>query len=1070
MWFLLNLKMFVIFLILFAYEALSQPLASGHSKFLGNVDGNSGPTANWSTYWNQITPENAGKWEYNEPSRGNYSWGGLDAAYNYAKQRGIPIRLHTLVWGQQYPGWIGSASLDTIAVAIEERIKIIGERYPDMDFVDVVNEPLHAYTNSADWPYAAKIKDALGGNGSTGWDWVIRAFEMARQYMPNAKLHLLDYNLLRSSTNANTIIQIVNLLQERNLIDGVCEQAHRMFIEDVTSETIKSNLNLLATTGLPIYINEFDLGNSGNAGTPNDDQQLQYYQRIFPILWEHHAVKGITIWGYIQGTVWQTSTYLVLTDGSERPAMIWLRNYLSKGNYRTHQSGNWDDVSTWEKHDGTTWIHPAPSIPTLASGPITILNGDTVNVSTSDSTNQLTIATGGTLAINSGVVLYVNDTIGTGMLVNGTVRNSGVLSSDTSIIIKFIEGGKYLHDQDGGIIPIVTWGFGSTCEIIGVTSSIPINVVQNFYNFTWNCSNQSVDLNVGWKSDATIAGTLTVTNSNWDHVSIDNPSYMFSLFGESGSYIVNNIVVNGYNAIFTAGNADTVTVNGNITISNGGMFSLSNNSDSITTFYVKGNITVIDSAYIGKSNSANNSKFVFCKSGTQNFVIPSTGVIFYGAPNIVVSSGSILNIGTSMFGGTGSFQIQSGATLQTGHIDGIDGNIKCTGTYGGENSLSTSANYIFNGSVAQTTGNLLPNTVNNLSINNNEGVTLSNTLIVDGTLDLQKGALSLGNNVLSYGTKGTLKYSGSTTQTTSDAEFPSLSGPKNLIISNASNVTLHASRTVETIILMRKLNIGANTLTADSIYNTTVSQFVLMSSGGFLRLTSVGLSQKLFPVGTIAYAPVWITNSGTIDTIGVGVADDAAQAAYGGRVKVKWTISESAEGGGNYRLQFGWWGSLEDNMFRLNRTHNAHIFWMGDTTEAGLGDYTVQFSAPPYSISRDGLTTLGQFAIGRFKDVPDIVKVEHSNGVVSSKFYLCQNYPNPFNPSTTIEFSLPVQSTVHLVLINMLGQVVKEIVHRDFDSGINKVTFNSSNLATGVYYYRLQAGNFVDIKKLVHIK
>lgn len=61
------------------------------------------------------------------------------------------------------------------------------QRYPNVDLIDVVNEPLH--TRPA---YA----DDLGGNGTTGWDWVIKSFEYARQYCPNAKLLINDYNIV----------------------------------------------------------------------------------------------------------------------------------------------------------------------------------------------------------------------------------------------------------------------------------------------------------------------------------------------------------------------------------------------------------------------------------------------------------------------------------------------------------------------------------------------------------------------------------------------------------------------------------------------------------------------------------------------------------------------------------------------------------------------------------------------------------------------------------------------------------------------------------------------------------
>ncbi len=78
-----------------------------------------------------------------------------------------------------------------------------------------------------------------------------------------------------------------------------------------------------------------------------------------------------------------------------------------------------------------------------------------------------------------------------------------------------------------------------------------------------------------------------------------------------------------------------------------------------------------------------------------------------------------------------------------------------------------------------------------------------------------------------------------------------------------------------------------------------------------------------------------------------------------------------------------------------------------------------------------------------------------------------QNYPNPFNPTTTIVFTLPARANVHLTLVNNLGQVVKELASGVFSAGRHEVVVDASNISSGVYFYRLQAGSFVDVKKLI---
>ena len=95
---------------------------------------------------------------------------------------------------------------------------------------------------------------------------------------------------------------------------------------------------------------------------------------------------------------------------------------------------------------------------------------------------------------------------------------------------------------------------------------------------------------------------------------------------------------------------------------------------------------------------------------------------------------------------------------------------------------------------------------------------------------------------------------------------------------------------------------------------------------------------------------------------------------------------------------------------------------------------------------------------------------ETPKGNLPEKFALAQNYPNPFNPSTTIRYSLPQRSHVTLSVYNTLGQQVAQLVNADIDAGNHDIQFNASNLASGVYFYRIQAGSYVETRKLVLIR
>lgn len=110
----------------------------------------------------------------------------------------------------------------------------------------------------------------------------------------------------------------------------------------------------------------------------------------------------------------------------------------------------------------------------------------------------------------------------------------------------------------------------------------------------------------------------------------------------------------------------------------------------------------------------------------------------------------------------------------------------------------------------------------------------------------------------------------------------------------------------------------------------------------------------------------------------------------------------------------------------------------------------------------------------RLKQIDTDGQYEYSDEVeidlVPTKYELYQNYPNPFNPMTNIKFSLPEDAKVNIRIYNMLGELVDELVNRDYKAGYHKVEFNASNYASGVYIYRLVTKNFTNVKKMMLVK
>jgi hypothetical protein len=103
-----------------------------------------------------------------------------------------------------------------------------------------------------------------------------------------------------------------------------------------------------------------------------------------------------------------------------------------------------------------------------------------------------------------------------------------------------------------------------------------------------------------------------------------------------------------------------------------------------------------------------------------------------------------------------------------------------------------------------------------------------------------------------------------------------------------------------------------------------------------------------------------------------------------------------------------------------------------------------------------------------FKDLATSID-EFNN--IPKEFFVDQNYPNPFNPSTSIQFGLPAQADVTLIIYDILGREVARLINNQvMNAGTYKFNFNASQLASGTYIYRLQADQKVEVKKMLLLK
>jgi hypothetical protein len=141
----------------------------------------------------------------------------------------------------------------------------------------------------------------------------------------------------------------------------------------------------------------------------------------------------------------------------------------------------------------------------------------------------------------------------------------------------------------------------------------------------------------------------------------------------------------------------------------------------------------------------------------------------------------------------------------------------------------------------------------------------------------------------------------------------------------------------------------------------------------------------------------------------------------------------------------------------------------GTTTEAQSYAFTDAQAAGTVRYRLKQIDFDGQFEYSNIIEVNTGLPTEE-NSNLPKQFALSQNYPNPFNPTTIIAYQLPVAGNVSLKIFDMLGKEVATLVNGRQDAGAYTVDFNASQLSSGVYFYRLQSGSFVQTRKMMLVK
>lgn len=700
------------------------------------------------------------------------------------------------------------------------------------------------------------------------------------------------------------------------------------------------------------------------------------------------------------------------------------------GDYRSVSSGDWGTAATWQMYDGASWVSPtgAPG----ASNNVEIQTGHIVTIpSSGKNCYNLTIDTGGKLWVGNTSVFAMRIN-GPSAIINGTL---GGFSTGDGIILEIY--------YTSGTCTITGSGVCEPLRIRGGNGKTPIDMTID------------MDVTLGYQGVAlsplyTSTGTGTLTINSGKTVTMANGSDVATM-----------------GSVLNDGSTCTFNINGNI-YAPGATSYFNLRSSTTCTAIINGSVT-----FGGTLNPPGSAPPV----GTTNITVNGNltlGTNAYNA-NITVANGGTFDLSNSIGDvlGSGTFTLSPGGTLLIGNLSGIwasasIGNIQST-----TRIFSKGANYTYAGSgYYAVTGDGLPDTVNNLSIKNFYGVTLTNGVTVTGACNVDNGASiveSIGKYII-----------GVTNTTQTVGTGPAFFG--------GIGISLEAGTDDLGNVIVKRVAGPGSAFLGSINRNWTITSTNPPTNGRNLTLI---WDQADDNGKDLTKAQVWKSTNGGSNWFTVG-NPQYALGSHSVTVATNsfslWTVSDNSNPlpvelstfisnvqGRNILLS--WSTQTETNSDKFNIERKAiDLEW---ETIGSIKASVSSFSARQYSFTDKNLQS-GKYQYrlkmidndGTFK----YSKIIETEVAVPKSFQLSQNYPNPFNPSTKINYSLPFDSKVILEIYNLTGKRISQLVNEDQSAGYYSIDFIASNLSSGIYFYRITAvgkatgNNLTAIKKMILLK
>jgi endo-1,4-beta-xylanase len=274
-----------------------------------------------------VTPEDEMKWDVTEATRGQFTYSQGDQIVTFAKNNGMKVKGHTLVWYNQLPSWVSNiSSASDLRSAMQNHIQKVMQHYGnDVIAWDVVNE-------AWDDTDPTKLRDSVFSR-VLGSSYIDAAFQAARDAGTNAKLFYNDYATDGLSTKSNSVYTMVSDMKSRGIpIDGVGLQMHwRSVGSTLTAADVISNMQRLIDLGLEVVVSEMDV-QLCKGGTLSD-QQARFHDIVAACL-TLPKCTAVTFWGITDKYSWLNSRTDLGCTGTETPRpLLWDDSYNKKPAY-----------------------------------------------------------------------------------------------------------------------------------------------------------------------------------------------------------------------------------------------------------------------------------------------------------------------------------------------------------------------------------------------------------------------------------------------------------------------------------------------------------------------------------------------------------------------------------------------------------------------------------------------------------------------------------------------------------------------------------------------------------------